>query len=63
MHVSVQGIGVVGGFGTGVTELRQKLLSGTCSRSSVHLANCGEPLDLPAYRADTSRLGEYVPLK
>lgn len=63
MRISVQGIGVVGGFGTGVPDMRQALLSGRSNRSSIHLANCGEPLELPALRADTSKLKDFVPLK
>ncbi len=63
MRISVQGIGVVGGFGTGVADMRQALLSGMSKRSGVLLANCGEPLEQPAFRADTSRLSEFVPIK
>lgn len=63
MRIALQGIGVVGGFGTGVSELQQALLAGTSHRSALHLANCGEPLELPAFRADTSRLSEFVPVK
>jgi 3-oxoacyl-[acyl-carrier-protein] synthase II len=63
MRIAVQGIGVAGGFGSGVAEMRQALLSGASNRSSILLANCGEPLELPAFRADTSRLNEFVPLK
>ncbi len=63
MQIAIQGIGVVGGFGTGVSDMRQSLLSGTRSRSGITLANCGDPLELPAMRADTSRLTEFVPLK
>lgn len=63
MRIAVQGIGVAGGFGTGVTEMRQALLSGAGRRSSIHLTNCGNPLELPAQRADTSRLKDFVPLK
>ena len=63
MRITLQGIGVVGGFGTGVTELQQALLAGTSNRSALHLANCGEPLELPAFRVDTSRLSEFVPIK
>lgn len=63
MRISVQGIGVVGGFGAGVTEMRQALLAGKSTRSGVCLANRGEPLDLPAFRADTSRLTDFVPSK
>jgi 3-oxoacyl-[acyl-carrier-protein] synthase II len=63
MRIAVQGIGVVGGFGTGMADLQQALLSGESSCSSITLANCGEQLELPAFRADTSRLKEYVQLK
>lgn len=63
MRITVQGIGVVGGVGTGVAEMRQTLLSGKSRRSSILLNNCGEPLELPAFRADTSRLKDFVPLK
>lgn len=63
MRITVQGIGIVGGFGTGVAEIRQALLSGESRRSSLLFSNCGEPLELPALRADTSRLKDFVPLK
>ncbi len=63
MKIAIQGIGVVGGFGTGVADMRQALLSGVSNRSSVHLSNCGEPLDLSALRAETSRLNDFVPIK
>lgn len=63
MQIAIQGIGVVGGFGTGVAELRQALLSGSGTRSSILLSNCGNPLEIPCFRADTSRLTEFVPLK
>jgi len=63
MQISIQGIGVVGGCGTGVAEMRQTLLSGTSARSSILLSNCGNPLEIPCLRADTSRLTEFVPVK
>lgn len=63
MRITVQGIGVAGSCGTGVAELRQALLSGRSICSTVHLGNCGEPLELPAFRADSSRLKDFVPLK
>lgn len=63
MRIIIQGIGVAGGFGTGTAEMRQALLSGRTNRSTVLLGNCGEPLELPALRADTSRLKDFVPLK
>jgi 3-oxoacyl-[acyl-carrier-protein] synthase II len=63
MNIAIQGIGVVGGFGTGVAEMRAALQSGVTTRSSIHLTNCGSPLEHPALRADTSRLTEFIPLK
>jgi 3-oxoacyl-[acyl-carrier-protein] synthase II len=63
MQIAIQGIGVVGGFGAGVAEMRKALLSGTGNRSTIHLSNCGDPLEIPAFRTDTSRLTEFVPLK
>ena len=63
MRITVQGIGVAGGFGTGVSEMRQALLSGSSNRSGILLDNCGMPLELPAFRTDSSRLAEFVPLK
>lgn len=63
MQIAIQGIGVVGGFGTGVAEMRQALISGTGARSSILLSNCGNPLEIPCLRADTSRLTEFVPVK
>ncbi|MDD2733057.1 MAG: beta-ketoacyl synthase N-terminal-like domain-containing protein [Desulfuromonadaceae bacterium] len=63
MQIAIQGIGVVGGFGTGVTEMRQALLTGTSNRATLDLSNCGTPLNIPAFRANISRLTDYVPLK
>lgn len=63
MRIAIQGIGVAGGFGTGMADMRQALVSGAGSRSSILLANCGNPLELPAMRADTSRLNDFVPMK
>jgi 3-oxoacyl-[acyl-carrier-protein] synthase II len=63
MRIAVQGIGVVGGFGTGMADLQQALLSGVSNFSSIPLANRGEPLELPAFRVDTSRLKDFVQLK
>lgn len=63
MRIAIQGIGVVGGFGTGVASFRQALNSGKTILSSVPLANCGTPLELPALLADTEQLKDFVPLR
>lgn len=63
MKITILGIGVAGGFGTGVKEMHDALLSGQGNHSTILLENCGEPLALPAFRADTSRLKDFVPQK
>lgn len=63
MRIAIQGIGVVGGFGAGVAELCQALQTGASNHAGIVLANCGEPLELAALRADTARLKDFVPLK
>jgi 3-oxoacyl-[acyl-carrier-protein] synthase II len=63
MRITVQGIGVVGGFGAGREMFRQALLSGCSTVTGFPLANCGMPLELPAFRADTERLKDFVPLR
>ncbi len=63
MQIAVQGIGVVGCFGAGVAKMRQALLTGAVSPAAFDLPGCGTPLAISAFRADTSSLADFVPLK
>jgi 3-oxoacyl-[acyl-carrier-protein] synthase II len=63
MRLAVQGIGVVGGFGSGVEAFRQALLMGSTRPGVYPILHQGVPLELPAYRADTERLQDFVPLR
>jgi len=63
MPIAVQGIGVVGGFGTGVAQFKEALLAGNTQAGRYPLVHAGVPLELPAFRADTERLQDFVPLR
>ncbi len=63
MRISVQGLGLVGGFGCGVEAFRQTLVSGHSQPTVYPIVHAGAPLDLPAFRAETERLQEFVPLR
>jgi 3-oxoacyl-[acyl-carrier-protein] synthase II len=62
-RISVQGLGLVGGFGAGTAAFRQALVSGSTPAGRYPIVHGGVPLELPAYRADTERLQEFVPLR
>lgn len=57
MRPAIQGIGVVGGFGAGVSALRAALRSGAVATSTLAVRDHG----IPAYLADLSPLDEFVP--
>lgn len=63
MRIAVQGIGVVGGFGTGVNDLTEALHSTGTPPGSYSLSECGSTFEIPAFRADTEKLTDFVPLK
>ena len=60
MRIAIKGIGVVGGCGCGVAELKKTLESGLGRVTEMIVPSAAGPLVLPAYRAATERLEEYV---
>ena len=62
-RIKVQGIGVVGGFGTGVGDLVQALTTGQSPRSVLTVPTGTGPVDLSAFRADTTLLKDFVPAR
>lgn len=60
MRLAVKGIGVVGGFGCGVAALKTALESGVGRVAELTVPAASGPLTLPAYRAETGRLEEFV---
>jgi 3-oxoacyl-[acyl-carrier-protein] synthase II len=59
-RITVQGIGVVGGFGTGTGALLQALATGQSQRSSLSVPSGKEFIELSAFRGDTSLLKNFV---
>lgn len=59
-RLAVKGIGVVGGFGTGVAALEAALGSGTVTVESLEVPTQLGAVSIPAYRAQTSALEEFV---
>lgn len=60
-RMAVKGIGVTGGFGCGVGELAAALKTGASRMAGMTVPSPQGPLDLPAFRASTDRLEEFVP--
>lgn len=61
MRIAVKGIGVTGGFGTGVADLAAALKSGGSRLDGITVPSAQGPLQIPAFRAQTERLEEFVP--
>ncbi len=59
MGISINGIGVIGGFGSGIDDLAACLNSGSVPLKNVSNTVCSEGF-YPSYRADTSCLMEFV---
>ena len=60
MRMAVKGIGVTGGFGSGVADLTAALKSGVSRMDGITIPSAQGPLQLPAFRAATERLEEFV---
>jgi 3-oxoacyl-[acyl-carrier-protein] synthase II len=60
-RITVQGIGVVGGFGTGIGDLAKALTTGQSPRSAITVATRQGPVEFPAFRAETGPLKDFVP--
>lgn len=60
MPIMVKGIGVVGGFGCGVAALKAALASGISPVTEMIVPSAAGPRTLPAFRAETERLEEFV---
>jgi len=62
-RITIQGIGVVGAFGAGVEALAQALERGESPRTPLIIPTGQGPVELQAFRADTSPLKDFVPSK
>jgi 3-oxoacyl-[acyl-carrier-protein] synthase II len=61
MRMAIKGIGVTGGFGCGINELAEALRSGVSRFGNISFPSADGELELPAFRAGTARLEEFVP--
>lgn len=61
VRIGVQGVGVVGGFGCGVADLAAALAGSGKPPARISVPTGRGQIDLPAFRADTSSLKDYVP--
>jgi len=59
-RITVQGLGLVGGFGTGCGALAQALALGRSPRSSLEVPTGAGPVLLDAFRADTGALKDLI---
>lgn len=60
MRIAIKGIGVVGGCGCGVAALKTALESGVGRAGAITIPTAPGPFTLPAFRAETARLEEFV---
>lgn len=63
LTAAIEGIGVVGGFGCGIDDLKQALAVGKRLRQSVRIPTENGEVTVPALLADTASLENYVPKK
>ena len=61
--MAIRGIGVVGGFGSGLHALEAALRGELPSPGQVAFSNDGREVVLPAFLADTEPLAEFLPKK
>lgn len=61
LRQAIQGVGAVGAFGSGTEALRQALCTGEVPVGTLQVPTAGGALEIPAYRADTAPLEEFVP--
>jgi 3-oxoacyl-[acyl-carrier-protein] synthase II len=62
-RIVIEGIGVVGGFGCGIRDLSRALTGSVCSPGTLALSTGSGPVTIPAFRADVSRLEEFLPAR
>ena len=61
MRIAIKGIGVTGGFGCGVSELAAALETGIGRVGELTVPTAQGPLLVPAFRAQTGRLEDFLP--
>ena len=62
-RIVIEGIGGIGGFGCGVSDLTRALTGSACSPGTLALPTGSGTVTIPAFRADVSRLEEFIPAR
>lgn len=62
-RIVIEGIGVVGGFGCGISELSLALTGAARPPGTLALSTGSGTVEIPAFLADVSRLGEFLPVR
>jgi 3-oxoacyl-[acyl-carrier-protein] synthase II len=62
-RIVIEGVGTVGGFGCGISDLSRALNGGIVPPGTLDLSTGSGPIAFPAFRADTSRLKEFIPAR
>ena len=63
MEAFVEGIGIVGGFGSDIKEFSAALALGKSQVKSVPFQSAEGTKEMPVFLADTARLDKYIPKK
>ena len=63
MEAFVEGIGIVGGFGSGIEEFTSALTHGKSRVQSVTFQSVEGAKEMPVFLAETARLDKYIPKK
>lgn len=63
MKISIKGIGVLGGFGCGISDLNKALTTGKSSSATMDIKTTDGNIEVPAFLANTERLKSFVDKK
>ncbi len=63
MKALIRGIGAVGGFGSGIDSLESALVNGFAEHQWIEFETARGKIRVPGYRADSSALSEFVPIR
>jgi 3-oxoacyl-[acyl-carrier-protein] synthase II len=62
-RIVIEGIGVAGGFGCGISDLSRALTEAVSSPGTFDVSTGSGTVRIPAFQADVSRLGEFIPVR
>jgi len=60
LKVSIKGMGVLGGFGCGIGDLKKALITGESSSATMVIKTTDGDIEVPAFLANTDRLKSFV---